>query len=156
MAIELDILKLSDPLLSTDRITVNNSGLAVVQRVADLDGDLIISQSGIDLPEEFFTRIYRRDVTNPSSESGKHAHKKTEQYIFAAAGSFLLDLDDGEKKQRILMDEHHIGVKIGILLWHVMSSFEPSSVMLVFANSYHDEEDYIREYQDFLEYIRPH
>lgn len=152
---ETEILKLSSSNLSPDKIIVKNSGLVFLQRVEDPDGDLIIAEKGKDLPPEFFTRIYRRDVVNPASISGYHAHKTTEQYIFSAAGSFVLHLDDGERKQDVLMDAHHIGVKLGRRLWHTMSNFEMNSVLLVYANSFYSEEDYIRgDYGQFLEYIK--
>lgn len=154
LVVERDCLKLSDSDLSPEKIIVKNSGLAIHQRIKDPDGDLIISQMGLDLPPEYFTRIYRRDMMNPDSKIGHHAHKNTEQYVFSASGSFILHLDDGERQQNILMDEHHIGVKLGRRLWHLMSDYEPNSVMLVYANTFYDESDYIRNYEDFLAYIK--
>lgn len=154
MSVEINLLKLSDCDLTDDKIIVKNSGLVKLQYRADPDGDLIIAETGRSLPLEEVPRVYRRNVSNPKSISGRHAHKETKQIIFCAAGSFILHLDDGENKQNILMDIEHIGVKLWPRLWHTMSDFEPRTVMLVHASTFFDESDYIRDYQEFLKYIK--
>ena len=159
MSVEIDLLKLSDCYdLRPDRILVSHSGFVKAQTIPDPDGDLIISEAGrksSGLDET--PRSYRRHVINIDSMSGFHAHKKTKQVIFCAAGSFVLHLDDGENKQNILMNVEDIGIKLWPRLWHSMSDFKEHTVILVHANTRFEqlgEDDYIRDYQNFLEYIR--
>ncbi len=157
MGIETNILRLSDCDLTPEKIVVKHSGLVKAQRIPDPDGDLIITETGINLPLDEVPRVYRRHVINPDSVSGLHAHKETKQVIFCAAGSFMLHLDDGDKKQDILMDVEDIGVKLWPRLWHSMSHFEPHTVIMVHANTYFEtlgQADYIRDYNQFLEYAR--
>lgn len=154
MSVEVDTLELSHTDLISEKIIVNNSGLVKLQYFEDPDGDLIIAESGKSLPPGNFPRVYRRYVINPNARIGYHAHKETVQYIFCACGSFILHLDDGQRRQDILMNVPHIGVKLGPGLWHWMSNFEKNSMILVHANTYYDESDYIRDYQQFLEWIK--
>ena len=154
MTVEVDVLKLSDSDLSPEKIVVNNSGLVRLQYIDDPDGILIIAETGKSLPLINFPRVYRRYVVNPDAKIGYHAHKETEQYIFCACGSFILHLDDGNKKQDILMDVPYIGVRLGQRLWHSMSNFVQNSMILVHASSLYDESDYIRDYQQFLKYTK--
>ena len=156
MGVEIDVLKLSDPNLSENQIVVRNSGLIVVQLVEDVDGPMTVEQYGIDLPEKYFKRHYARHFINPGAKCGHHAHKVTDQIIFATTGQFTLHLDDGESRQDILMDEIHIGVRLGRELWHAMTDFAPNSGYQVWADTFYDKADYIIDYQEFLEYIRPH
>lgn len=154
MGVVIDVLKLSGIDLAPKKIVVKNSGIVKLQYFDDPDGNLIIAESGKNLPLIDFRRVYRRYVVNPNAKIGYHAHKKTVQYIFCACGSFILHLDDGQMRQDILMDVPYIGVKLGRRLWHSMSNFEKNSMILVHASSYYDASDYIRDYQQFLEYIK--
>lgn len=155
MSIVVESIRLSQPDLSPEKIVVKHSGLFEQQYFKDPDGDLVIVEIGKSLPIADFRRIYWRYIDDPNAKVGYHAHKQTEQYIFCTNGSFELHLDDGENEQDILVDVPQIGVKLGPRLWHSMSNFERGNY-LVLANSYFDKNDYIRDYQEFLEYIRSH
>jgi|SRR3989338_8799729 len=153
MSLEVDILKLSDSDLTPEKIVVRHSGIVKAQQFPDPDGDLIITETGVNLPLVNVPRVYRRYVVNPYANVGHHAHKSTEQVIFCACGCFTLHLDDGQKKQDILMDVPHIGVILGARLWHSMSNFNKNSMILVHTSSLYNEDDYIRDYQEFLSFI---
>lgn len=155
MKAEVDILKLSDPNLSEDKIVVRNSGVKLCQLVQDEDGPMVVIQKGIDLPEKYFKRHYGRHFINPGAKCGYHAHKVTDQYIFATVGQFILRLDDGQRKQDILMDQIHIGIRLGQRLWHSMTDFSSNSGYQVFADTFYDASDYIRDYKQFLASVNP-
>ncbi len=80
---------------------------------------------------------------------GEHAHKKLEQVIFCINGHMTLDLDDGQKKQSVVLDNPAKGVYLGPMLWHSMGGFSPNCVMLVLASAHYSEKDYIRDYGVF-------
>ncbi|MFH1822296.1 MAG: FdtA/QdtA family cupin domain-containing protein, partial [Patescibacteria group bacterium] len=84
---------------------------------------------------------------------GKHAHKNLEQVIFCIQGSFSLYLDDGSVQQIIILNKPGVGVFLGKRLWHKMSNFSDHCVLLIFASDYYNESDYIRNYQEFKNYI---
>lgn len=85
---------------------------------------------------------------------GAHGHKAFDQVIVPIQGSFMLGLDDGKTKQEIRLDDPVVGIRLMPKLWHTMSDFSPDAVVLVFCADHHDEADYIRDYDEFLEFVR--
>jgi hypothetical protein len=116
-------------------------------------GSLTIAEHGRALPFDFKRVYYITSVGDKAVVRGKHAHKTLQQAIFAAQGSFRLDLDDGKQKASVLLDTPHAGVYLGPLLWHEMREFSPDCVAVVFAAAAYDESDYIRDYAEFLKLI---
>jgi dTDP-4-dehydrorhamnose 3,5-epimerase-like enzyme len=137
------------------KIKVKNSGIIRLQVFDDFpDGTLVIGEAGENVPFDIKRIYYITNLSNPKAIRGKHAHKKLEQYIFCLSGSFRLHLDDGETKQNITLDSPNCGIRLGPKLWHTMTKFSRDCVILVLASDYYDERDYIRNYEEFLEYIR--
>ncbi|KAA3593576.1 MAG: WxcM-like domain-containing protein [Candidatus Scalindua sp. AMX11] len=135
------------------RIKVKNSGIIKLQFVDDFpDGILVIGEAKRNIPFEPKRLYYITNLSNPKATRGKHAHKQLEQYIFCVSGTFRLHLDDGTTKQNIILDSPYYGIRLGPMLWHTMSKFSRDCVILVVASDYFDEEDYIRDYKQFLEY----
>lgn len=137
-------------------IKVKNSGYIELKKIRDdRDGNLIIANSNHDIPFDIKRVYYINQLENSVSIRGKHAHKSLEQVIFCISGSFVLGIDDGFIKQKILMKEDNIGIILGKELWHTMEEFSSGCILLVFASDSYDEEDYIRSYEEFLKYIKP-
>lgn len=136
------------------KINVKNSAIVKLQSYNDFpDGNLIIAEGKKNIPFNI-KRVYCiNDLFNKQAIRGKHAHKKLEQIIFCLNGHFTLNLDDGKKKQKILMNNPYYGVRLGPKLWHTMSKFSKDCVILVLANNYYKESDYIRNYNDFIKYV---
>lgn len=137
------------------KLKVKNSGIIKLHFFNDFpDGNLVIGESDRNIPFKI-KRLYFIDyLFNPKAVRGKHAHKKTEQIIFCINGSFDLLLDDGFNKQTVTMDNPHIGVRLGAKLWHVMKRFSRDCVILVVANDYYKKSDYIRDYDEFLRFVK--
>lgn len=132
---------------------IKNSGSIKLKYINDYpDGKLIISEIKKNLkfnPK----RIYWITEFFSNAIRGKHAHRKTEQIIFCLKGSFNLFLDDGKNKKKIIMNNPAVGIKVGKLLWHTMNHFSKNCVILVLANTYYKESDYIRNYKEFLKHV---
>lgn len=137
------------------KIKVQNSGIVKLKFVDDFpDGALVIGQARESVPFDIKRIYYITNLSNPRAVRGKHAHKKLEQYIFSLSGSFRLHLDDGRNKQNLTIDSPYYGIRLGPKLWHTMTKFSRDCVILVLADDYYDENDYIRDYDKFLEYVR--
>ena len=105
------------------------------------------------LPFEIRRAYWTYDV--PSGEwRGGHAHKKLKQLILAVAGCFTLTLDDGREKREILLKHPYQAVLVEEGIWREIHDFSAGAVCLVLASVEYDEEDYIRDYSEFLEYVR--
>lgn len=138
-----------------EKIKIKNSGIVKLQFFADPpDGNLYIAEARKSVPFDIKRIYYINNLSNSKAVRGRHAHKKLEQYIFCINGKFDLELDDGENKQKIALDDASCGVRLGPKLWHTMTSFSRDCVILVLASDYFDENDYIRDYGEFLRYVK--
>jgi hypothetical protein len=118
------------------------------------DGNLFIAEASKNIPFEIKRVYFINALANPRAIRGKHAHKTLDQIIFCINGSFMLRLDDGAVKQRITLNDPSYGIRLGPRLWHSMASFSYDCVILVLASDWFDEEDYIRDYDEFREFIQ--
>lgn len=138
-----------------NNIQVEHSGIIELPSFNDFpDWNLVIGEVHKDIPFDIKRIYYINQLHNPTAVRGKHAHKKLEQIIFCINGNFTLVLDDGINKQSILMNNPCIWIKLWAKLWHDMMEFSPDCVILVLADDYYNKEDYIRNYEEFLQYIK--
>lgn len=138
-----------------NKMEVKNSGLIKLKAINDFpDGNLIIGEALKSIPFKLKRFYLINNLFNKKSIRGKHAHKKLEQVIFCINGFFTLSLDDGENKKKILMNDPTVGVKLGKLLWVTMSRFSKDCIILVISSDYYIESDYIRNYNNFIKYLK--
>lgn len=110
-------------------------------------GYLSVVQNGV-LPFEV-KRIFWTYYTPESIVRGRHAHYKTEQALFAPTGRIIVNTEDGNGNlQTFVLDNPNIGVYIPPNVWHTMQ-YSHTAVQLAFASTEYNEEDYIREYNQF-------
>lgn len=96
-------------------------------------------------------RVYYIYATKTDVIRGLHAHKQLEQLAVCVSGSCRMLLDDGNQKTEVLLDKPDRGLLIKSMIWHEMSEFSTDCVLMVLADEYYDESDYIRDYSTFLE-----
>ena len=91
----------------------------------------------------------------PGGESrGGHAHKQCREFIVALSGSFTVTIDDGKNKNTFLLNHPWEGLLVETNMWRTLDDFSSGAVCLVLASDEYDEDDYIREYPDFIHYIQ--
>lgn len=118
---------------------------------SDRKGDLSVVTNNVDVPFSVKRVYYLYDV--PGGESrGSHAHKKLEQLIVAASGSFLVTLDDSTRKQTFFLNHPYQALYVCPGIWRELNDFSSGSVCLVLASDNYDENDYIRKYNEFIDY----
>jgi len=113
-------------------------------------GSLTVVESGIDLP---FTlaRIFYIYGTTKDCERGAHAHRDTWQSFVAIRGSYSLELTNGRDLQTYEMNTADRILHVPPMIWARLYAFTPDAVCLVLASSLYDPNDYIREWEDYLE-----
>ena len=98
-------------------------------------------------------RVYYMYDTQEKVRRGYHAHKKTTQVAIVLKGSCKFLFDDGYTKQDISLDNPAIGLLIEPLMWHEMYDFSDDCILMVLADDFYDESDYIRNYDDFVKLV---
>lgn len=117
----------------------------------DPEGNLTPIYSNVHVPFDIKRVFYLYDI--PGGESrGAHAHKKCHQFLVAASGAFEVVLDDGINKRTVTLNRPFFGLHVPPGIWASEQGFSSGSVCLVLASEKYDESDYIRNYEDFLEY----
>jgi dTDP-4-dehydrorhamnose 3,5-epimerase-like enzyme len=114
-----------------------------------IDGSLTIAEVGKQVGFPINRVYFITRMGTPDAVRGEHAHRAREQLIFCINGSFELELDDGERTARVLLNRPDRGIYLGPRLWHTMTRFSPECVILVLASALYDESDYIRDYETF-------
>lgn len=132
--------------------SVYDCSVIELPKVQNLAGNITVINNKEDiLPFDVKRVFYLYDI--PGGESrGAHAHKECHQFLIAAGGSFEVFLDDGKIKRQILLNRPYVGLHIPPGIWAAEENFSSGSICLVLASNSYSEEDYIRVYNDFLEY----
>lgn len=99
------------------------------------------------------SRVYYLYDIPAGSDRGGHAHKKLEQLIVSASGSFNVEVDDGQTKSTINLNRPFYGLYIPRLIWRRLDNFSAGAICLVLASLPYSEDDYIRSHQEFLRFI---
>ena len=123
----LDILKITDP---------------------DGRGNLSVIEGGF-LPYKIKRVYYLYDVPSDSFRGG-HAHKEQLEFLIALSGSFDVTLDNGNKKKKITLNKPYKGLLLPTGVWRELENFSSGAICLVLSSGEFDEEDYIRDYDDFI------
>ena len=119
----------------------------------DHRGSLVPLEENINVPFDI-KRVYYIFGTKEGVVRGKHAHKDLKQLIICVSGKCKILLDDGYTKEIIELNDPTKGLYIEDLVWREMYDFSPDCVLMVLANKYYDEEDYIRDYNKFLKLVK--
>lgn len=118
-------------------------------RINDPRGNLTFIEANRHIPFDIKRVYYLYDVPG-GSERGGHAHKKLHQLIIAMSGSFDILLDDGFRKRKIHMNRSYYGLYVCPMIWREIDNFSSGAVCLVLASDYYHEDDYYREYGEFI------
>lgn len=124
----------------------------VFQPHGDDRGQLIALEDFKDIPFEI-KRVYYMYDTKEGVRRGFHAHKSLEQILICIHGSCKILLDNGKEQKIVPLEKPYEGLYISSNIWREMYDFSSDAVLLVLASNYYDEEDYIRDYDKFLEYV---
>ena len=119
----------------------------------DERGLLVAAESGKDIPFDI-KRVYYITGVSDNKRRGFHAHKALRQVLFCISGSCKVMLDDGSEKTDVLLDSPNEGLIIEPKVWHEMFDFSEGAVILVLASGHYDESDYIRNYDNFIKYLK--
>jgi oxalate decarboxylase/phosphoglucose isomerase-like protein (cupin superfamily) len=130
-----------------------NTKIIDLPKITDPRGNLTVCEGANNMPFDVKRVYWVYDV--PGGESrGSHAHKQCREFIIAVSGSFSVTVDDGEQKKTFLLNHPYQGLLVETNQWRTLEDFSSGAVCLVMASENFNEDDYIRDYKDFINYIK--
>ena len=123
--------------------------LITLPKISDPRGNLTFIEGGNHIPFDIQRVYYLYDVPG-GSDRGAHAHKELHQLIVAMSGSFDVVLDDGREKKRFYLNRSYSGLYVCPMMWRDLDNFSSGSVCMVLASNKFNEDDYYRDYDEYL------
>ncbi|MBF1433170.1 sugar 3,4-ketoisomerase [Hoylesella nanceiensis] len=121
-------------------------------RITDPRGNLTVAEANKNIPFDIKRVYWLYDVPGGECRGG-HAHKQIKEILIAVSGSFHVTLDNGKEKKTFLLNHPYQGLLIDTKTWRTLDDFSSGAVCVVLASDFYDENDYIYDYNDFLQYI---
>ncbi|EEC7772720.1 WxcM-like domain-containing protein [Escherichia coli] len=124
-----------------------------LQKHGDERGMLVALEQAKNIPFEI-KRVYYMFGAQGNVRRGYHAHKKIRQVAIPLNGSCRFHLDNGREKIDVVLDDPALGLLIEPGVWHEMYDYSKNCILLVLASDIYDENDYIRNYEDFMRSVK--
>lgn len=112
------------------------------------NGNLTVVEDCNEIPFKIKRTYYLYDIPG-GVERGGHSHKALYQLIVAISGAFDVTIDDGVKSLTVTLNRPYEGLLIVPGIWRTLENFSSGSVCAVIASEHYDEDDYIRDYNEF-------
>jgi hypothetical protein len=128
--------------------------LISLPRIPDDRGCLSFVEESRHIPFDI-RRVYYIYSVSPGAARGGHAHRECERVLIALAGQFVVWLDDGRERTRVVLNNPAVGLHVPPMLWLDLTDFAPGTVCLALASHFYSEADYIRSYETFREAVAP-
>lgn len=121
-------------------------------KIIDERGNLTFIEGGNHIPFKIERTYMIYDVPGGGKRGG-HAYKELSEFIVALSGSFDLVLDDGNEKKTYSLNRSYYGVYVPNKIWRSLENFSTNSLCLILSSEKYNEDDYLRDYDDFKKYI---
>lgn len=135
------------------KLTVYDCSIIGLSQIENNAGNITLVQGQDNVPFDVRRVFYLYDIPG-GKDRGAHAHKECHQFLIAASGSFEVVLDDGLNKRTVTLNRPYYGLHIPPGIWAAEQGFSSGSICLVLASHCYDENDYLRDYNEFLSYIK--
>jgi oxalate decarboxylase/phosphoglucose isomerase-like protein (cupin superfamily) len=130
---------------------MNTPKILQLPKIEDSRGNLSFLEEDSHIPFKIERVYWIYDVPGGQVRGG-HAFKKTQEIIIALSGSFDVVVDDGKEKKIFSLNRSYYGLYIPDTLWREMENFSTNSLAMVISSTTYSEQDYIRDYKEFLKY----
>jgi dTDP-4-dehydrorhamnose 3,5-epimerase-like enzyme len=131
------------------KLNIDACRMVSLPKISDPRGNLTFIEGGTHIPFDIQRVYYLYDVPG-GAERGGHAHKGLQQLIIAMSGSFDVVIDDGQEKKRVHLNRSYSGLYVCPMIWRELDNFSSGSVCMVLASNKYDEDDYFRNYEEFM------
>lgn len=129
--------------------SVDDVRIIELPKIVDSRGNLSVIEEFKEIPFKIERTYWIYDVPGGETRGG-HAYKENQEFIVALSGSFDVILDDGKEKKTFSLNRSYIGLYVPKGMWREMKNFSTNSLALVLSSTEYDKDDYIRDYQEFI------
>lgn len=129
--------------------TVKDVKIIELPKFLDARGNLSFAEQNNQIPFEIKRTYWIYDVPGGEARGG-HAFRENQEFVIALSGAFDVVVDDGSEKKTFTLNRSYYGLFVPAGLWREMENFSTNSLALEFGSEHYNEDDYIREYGDFL------
>ena len=134
------------------RTTIYDCSVIELPRIKNRAGNITPINGMINVPFHIARVFYLYDIPG-GEDRGAHAHKECHQFLIAASGSFDVLMDDGINKKSVSLNRPYYGLPIPPGIWAAEMGFSSGAICLVLTSHKYNENDYIREYEEFITFI---
>lgn len=131
------------------KVSVYDCSIIELPKLQNRAGNITPITNSKEIPFDIKRIFYIYDIPG-GEDRGAHAHKECHQFLIAASGSFEIELNDGTTKRTMMLNRPYIGLHIPSGIWAAEKSFSSGAICLVLASENYSEEDYIREFSEYL------
>ena len=135
------------------RVSVYDCSVIELPRIKNRAGNITPVNNSDNIPFDVKRVFYIYDIPG-GEDRGAHAHKECHQFLIAASGSFEIELYDGINKRTVALNRPYYGLHIPPGIWAAEKGFSSGAVCLVLTSHKYDENDYLRKYEDYIEFIK--
>lgn len=129
-------------------MTSNKPHIIDLPKVTDPRGNLSFIQNSDQIPFDIQRTYWIYDVPGGMFRNG-HAFRTQHEFIVALSGSFDVVLHDGIEEKRIHLSRSYYGLYVPPMTWRSIDNFSTNSVAMVLSSTLYDENDYIRDFEEF-------
>ena len=122
-----------------------------LSKIHNRAGNITIVEGQTNIPFDVRRIYYLYDIPG-GEDRGGHAHKELHQLIVAASGSFNVLLNDGQNKKIVTLNQPDYGLMVVPGIWRELFEFSSGAICLVLASQKYDQDDYIRSYDQFVNF----
>lgn len=133
----------------SEQTTIEDCSVVELPKITDVRGNLTFIEGNRHAPFAIERVFYLYDVPT-GADRGAHAHREQHQFLICLSGSFDVELDDGKERRVVHLNRPWKGLHIPPMIWAAEVNFDAGTVCLVLASANYLEEDYIRDYAEFL------
>jgi len=133
------------------KISVYDCSVIELQRINSRAGNITPVTNNVNVPFEVKRVFYIYDIPG-GEDRGAHAHKEFHQFLIAASGSFEIELNDGTTKRTVMLNRPYFGLHIPPGIWAAEKGFSSGAICLVLTSHAYAAKDYIRDYEEYLNF----
>ncbi len=134
-------------------MSVDEARIIELPKFLDVRGNLSFAEQYTHIPFEIRRVYWLYDIPGGIARGG-HAEKNNEELIIALSGAFEIVIDDGKRSKTFVLNRSYYGLYIPKGLWREIKEFSTNALALEFGSIPYSADDYIRDYNAFLEYTK--